>query len=113
MNSTDGKGPLPAGVATSTGTSVPSAALIVVLLNSAAPAHAGTTRADAKMAPAMASLFMVCSCRFYGPHSRPAYRCACAVKKYPRGHEYLGGCAQPSGHQYPDGYMHPAVLQFR
>src|SRR5512141_3228286 len=100
MNSTGGKGPLPAGVAISTGTSVPSADLIVVLLSSTPWARDGAASADAKMAAAMTCLFMVLSCRFSGLHSRPAHPISCAVQTYPEGHEYPGGYATPSGHQY-------------
>src|SRR5512135_366048 len=104
MNSTGGKGPLPAGVATSTGTSVPSVDLIVVLLSSTTWAKAGAASADAKMAPAMTCLFMVLSCRSYGLHSRPAHPVSCAVQTYPEGHEYPNAYACPSGHKCASGH---------
>src|SRR5512143_1327962 len=101
MNSTGGKGPLPAGVATSTGTSVPSADLIVALLSSTALAKVGAPSADAKMAAAMTSLFMVLSCLFSGLHSRPARLISCAVRKYAAGDAY------PAGQEYAGGYGYP------
>jgi hypothetical protein len=90
--------PLADGLATAAGTSVPPAALWEILLSSMPLAQAGTLSTDAKMTPAMTSLFMVFSPPSSGHHSGPVCRVTCAVKIYFKGDAYALRLPFPGGH---------------